>query len=473
MPKVLLPIHEGMNKAVDEMGLLTHGADMINVYVDELNNINRWPGYEEFADTGEAASVDGLFWWENQSRVIAVCNQKTFQITDSNGTIAEITGDTFETGSVRVKFSDFGSALYAANGGKINGISTSAVTVMADVDAPTSVTHVSILDRYLIGNEVNTGNFHWADVNAPTDWTGNYSEAEANPDRLVSLDVQNLNLYLLGKKTLEKWYDDGSTPFIRLYQGLVQSGTVASYSFTWCNAVQAFCWLDENRRVVMLEGGIAVPISLTINKYIQQFTTVSDAIGDYVEIVGRPFYILTFPSEEKVLAYDFISKNWYRLGSWNATSAEYDLYRGNCYCLAPAWNLNLMGDRANGKIYKLGSTIYDENGSTLRSLIQTAHYNHGAGSNRKYCNGIYVRLKRTQAASDDGTPDLMVQYRDDGNTTWSTARTLTMHSSSNTEFLAYTTRLGSYYSRQWRFYMTDSYPLCIVTVEEDVDIESD
>jgi hypothetical protein len=443
---------------------------MVNVYVDDLLNINRWPGYDEFADTGEASKVDGLFWWENQTRVIAQCNGKTFQITDSNGTIAEITGDTFEK-NTRVKYADFGSALYAANGANINGISTSAVTQMADGDAPTAVTHVAILDRYLIGNESSSGNFHWADVNAPTTWGGNYSEAEANPDNLVALDVQNLNIHLLGKKTLEKWYDDGSTPFIRLYQGLVQSGTVAAYSFTWCNSVQAFCWLDEYRRVVMLREGVAVPLSLSINKYIQEFTTVSDAIGDYVEIVGRPFYILTFPSEEKVLAYDFISKNWYRLASWNVTNSEYDLYRGNCYCLAPAWNKTLMGDRANGKIYELSSSTYDEDSSILRSLIQTAHYNHGSEERRKFCNGIYLRLKRTSQSPEDGTPDLMVQYRDDGNTTWNTARSLTMHSATNTEFLAFTTRLGSYYARQWRFYMTDSYPLCLVSATEDVDIE--
>uniref|UniRef100_A0A6H1ZKJ1 Uncharacterized protein n=1 Tax=viral metagenome TaxID=1070528 RepID=A0A6H1ZKJ1_9ZZZZ len=470
MPKVRLPIHEGMLKAVDEIGLVTHGADMVNVYVDELNNINRWPGYEEFCDTGESASVDGLFWWENEAIVIANCNGKTFQITDSAGTIAEIAGDTFEVGT-RVKYADFGAHLYGANGANINEIGTDAVAVIADVDAPTTVSHVSVLDRYLLANEMATGNFHWADVNAPTAWSANYAEAEANPDRLVALDVQNLTLGLLGKKTLEKWYDDGTTPFIRLYQGLVQSGTVAAYSMAWCDAVSAWCYLDQNRRVVQLQEGVPQVMSLTINKYIQNFTTVSDAIGDYVELVGRPFYVLTFPSEEIVLAFDFISKNWYRLGSWNIGTAEYDRYRGNCYCFALAWGLTLMGDRANGKIYKLSPTIYDEDGSVLRTMIQTAHYNHGSESSRKYSNGLYVRLKRTQTVSEDGTPDLMVQYRDDGNTTWSTARSLTMHSSSNTEFLAYTTRLGSYYARQWRFYMTDAYPLCLVSVEEDVDIE--
>ncbi len=465
-----LPIHEGINKAIDEVGLVTHGADMINVYVDDLLGVNRWPGYEEFADTGETAAVDGGYWWNSQSRAIAVCNGKTFQITDAIGTIAEISGDTFQTGT-RVKFSDFGSNLFGANGANINQITTSAVTQIADGDAPTTVSHVAILDRYLIGNETGSGNFHWSDVNAPLTWTANYSEMEANPDDLVALDVQNLNIVGLGKTTLEKWYDDGSTPFVRLYQGLVQSGTVAAYSFTWCPVINSFCWLDENRRVVMLQGGLTVPLSMTINKYIQGFTTVSDAIGDYVELVGRPYYVLTFPSETITLAYDFISKNWYRLGSWNSGTATYDRYRANCYWFCPDWNLTLMGDRANGKIYKLSPTTYDEDGSILRSIVRTAHYNHGTERLRKFCNGIYVRLKRTQAVSEDGTPDLMVRYRDNGNTSWNTAFTLTMHSTSNTEFVAYATSLGSYESRQWEFYMTDAYPLVLVSVEEDVDFE--
>lgn len=467
-----LPISAGISKAVDEVALRNHGADMINVYVDELQGINRWPGYEEFADTGESAGVDGGFWWQNQTRSIVLCNGKTFQITDSNGTIAEISGDTFEVGT-RAKFADFGSNLFAANGANINQITTSAVTQIADGDAPTAVTHVAVLDRYLIGNESGSGNFHWSDVNAPTVWSANYSEAEANPDSLVALDVQGLNIQLLGRSTFEKWYDNESGSFLRLYQGLIQSGTVAPYSFTWCSAMKSFCWLDESRRAVMMPvDGTPTIISVTINKYIQGFTTVSDAIGDYVELVGRPYYVLTFPSETETLVYDFISNNWYRLGSWNTGTATYDRYRGNCYWFCPDWNLTLMGDRSNGKIYKLSPTIYNEDGSTLRSLIRTAHYNHGTERLRKFCNGIYIRLKRTQTVSEDGTPDLIARYRDDGNTTWNTAFTMTMHSTSNTEFIAYATALGSYFSRQWEFYMTDEYPLVLVSAEEDVDLEA-
>ena len=470
MPKVRLPIHEGMAPARPEIGTVTHGADMVNVYVDELKQINRWPGYEEFASTGETGSVDGGFWWENQQRAIVNCNGKTFQITDENGTIAEIAGDAFEVGA-RVKYADFGTHLYGANGGAINQISTSAVTAIADVDAPTEVTHVAVLDRYLIGNEVGTGNFHWADVNAPTDWSGYYSEAESNPDSLVALDAQKLSLALLGKKTLEKWYNDGTTPFIRLYQGIVQSGTVAPYSFTWCEGLKTWCWLDESRKVIQLQDGIPASLSLTMNKYIQGFGIVSDARGDYVELSGRPYYVLTFPSEEVTLVYDFISSNWYRLGSWNSGSAKYDRYRANCYFSCPAWNLTLAGDRANGKIYKLSPTIFSENGAVLRSLIQTTPYNHGIDDKLKFCNGLTIKLKRTQTVTDGATPSLMLQYRDNGKTSWTSERTITIQSLTDTEFIARVNRLGSYYSRQWRFYMTDSYPLCLVSVDEDLDLE--
>ena len=471
MGLIRLPINQGMVKAVDEVGLSNYGAAMVDVYVDELGNINRRPGLVELCDLGTSAAVDGLFWWDEEQKVIAVSNGSTFEVTDSSGTIGMFTGDSFSVGT-RVTFADFGTALYAANGGAIKAISTSdTVTDMADVDAPTAVTHVAVMDRYLIANESGTGNFHWSDVNAPTDWSGYYAEAEGRPDDILALDAKNLELSFLGSKTLEIWDNDGVTPFIRLQQGFVQSGTVAKYSFTWCNGPQTFLWLDESRRVVELRGRTAVPISLSMNSYIQGFTSVSDAIGDYVEVSGRPSYVIQFPTEGKCLVWVFVASNWYEWGNWNSTTATYDRFRGNCYCLAPTWNLTLVGDRANGKIYKFSNTTYEDNSSTLRSVVRTAHYNHNTEVKRKFCNGIYCRLKRTNVVSVDDTPDLMVKYRNNGSSTWSNEQSITLQQVGDTEFRGKLSRLGSYYSRQWEFSLTDAYPLCLVSVEEDVEME--
>ena len=490
MPIVKLPINTGMVQAVDEIGLSTHGASMTDVYVDELGNINRRPGLVEFCDLGTSAKVDGLYWFNQKACIIAVSNGDAFVITDSLGTVSALTMsgppvDTdFVTGT-RVTFADFGSdgsdgyySCFAANGNKIHkilyniGLAVWApVTDMADADAPTVVTHVAFLDRYLLANEAATGNFHHADVGSPSAWGGNYNEAEASPDDLVALLVANREIYCLGKNSLEIFYNDGSSPFSRLSQGYVQRGTVAPYSFHYVNSQDALVWLDEYRQVVAAQGRTPVPLSLTMTKYIQSFSVVTDCIGDYVELTGRPYSVFRFPTEGKTLAFDYTTKNWYEWGNWNSGTATYDAFRGNCYAYSPDWNLTLVGDRANGKVYKFDSSTYTDNAGILRSSVRTAHYNHDTEVARKYCNALYMRVKRTSVVAVDGTPDLLVRYRDNGKTTWTDYADVTLQQVGGTEFRGKLTRLGSYYSRQWEFVLSDAYPLCLVSVEEDVEIE--
>jgi len=468
---VKLPISQSIVKAVDEVGLSTHGAAMIDCYVDELGNINRRPGYTELCDLRTSSPVDGLFWWEEKGWAIAVSAGNTYKITASNGAKSQIThDDTDFVSGTRVTFADFGTDIYAANGGKIKKIPSSGnVTDIADADAPTAVTHVAVLDRYLLANESGTGNFHWSDVNAPTTWGANYAEVEAKKDDLAAMIVENLEINLLGYTTLENWYNDGATPFIRSAQGYVSRGTVAPYSFVWLPAQSTFGWLDQNRQVVILQGRTPVSISLTMTKYIQGFSTVDDCISDYMELTGRPYWVLHFPSEAKTLVYDFTSAMWYEWGFWDMTVHE--RWRGNCFCLAPAWNKALIGDRANGKVYEIDSTEYDDDGRTMTLLIRTAHYNHGTEAKRKFCNSVTFRLKRTEVVSLDDTPDLFIYYRDDGDTSWKIGRAVTLQQVGNTEFRGKISRLGSYYSRQWMLTLSDDFPLCLVSMEEDVDIE--
>jgi hypothetical protein len=460
-----------MNQQVDEISLATHGAEMMNVYVDQLGNVNRFAGFEEFADTGTAAGVDALHWWVAQSRVVAISNGEVHQITDSTGTIAQISGDAFEVGT-RAKLDEHGTSLYGANGAGGLKITTSAVADMADPQVPAAISHMAVMDRYLFANELNSRNLHRSDVNAPDTWTSQYKEAESNYSNLVAFGIQNLQIYLLKKTALEVWdWDSTGAVLDRLPQGFVQSGTVAPYSFTWCPYKESYAWLDENRRVVVLNGVTAEPISLTMNAAIQDFGTVSDAIGDYMEIKGRPYYILHFPTEEKTLAYDFISKNWYYLGYWDSGTSTYKRHRMNCSCFCPDWNLTLIGDRANGKIYKMSPALYDDDGDTLRALIRTAHYNWGSEAQQKICNGLYFRLKRTNVVADDGTPDLVIRYRDEGATSWSNEKTVSLQQIGGTEFYAKVPGpIGRYRTRQWEVVLSDAYPLCLVSVEEDIEV---
>jgi len=477
---VNLPIHLGMVKAVDEVGLRTNNAALQDVYIDELGSVNRRPGLTEFVDLGTSAAIDGLFWWEKQDWVLAVSNGNTYKVTANDGTFAQITHDnTNWAAGGRITFADFGTAIYGADGAKIKKIPNSGNVIdMADVDAPTTVSHVAFLDKYLLANEVGSRNCHRSDVNAPDTWTAQTFASEAQYDDLKAIISADLRVLLLGDRTLEVWYNDGTTPFIREQQGFIQSGTIAPYSFTYCdNPINTLAWLDQMRNAVLLSGRSANVMSGTMTKYIQGFTTVTDARGDYMVLAGRPYYILSFPTEDKTLVYDFQNQFWYEWGYWNSIWSEYERWRGNCYCLAPAWNFSLVGDRANGKIYTIDNTEYTDDGDTLRSLIRTGHINHGYPGNNKKCNALHIRMKRTEVLVGSPAPEegsaitLMLRYRDNGITSWSTQKSITMSAQSGeTDYQATILQLGMYKSRQWEFVLTDDAALCITQVQEDVDI---
>jgi len=273
MPVVKLPINTGSNKAFDEVGLKTVGAALRDGVVDRLGNVNRRPGLSLFTDLSQAAGCDGLYWWSAQSIMLAIVNGKVFKITNASGANSDITGaggdDDPQVGTP-VTFADFGTNVYIANGSKIINVSTSTTAALTDAQAPTAVTHVAVLDRYLICTPGTSGNkfFEHSVVNDPTNWTGtDFFEAEAKPDAIKALSTARGFLYIPGAQTLEVWQNDGITPFVPLRQRGIERGIIAPYSWTLCTddkGNDTYFWLDNYSQVVRLNGSIAENVSPTM-----------------------------------------------------------------------------------------------------------------------------------------------------------------------------------------------------------------
>ena len=471
MPIKDIPINVGLNLAVDEVGLKTHNAAMHDCFVDELGGVNRRPGLVEFCDLGTSSPVDGIFWWGYYSYLIAVSGGLAFKVTASDGSIfSQLTGSVFTPGN-RVIFGDWDSSWFAADGGNIVKGDTTSVGEISDVDAPANISHIAVLDRYLLAGQTNSRRVWYPQVNDPDDWQAEYFSKDAQFDKLQATRVAGLEAYLIGERSMEVWHNDGSTPFVRLGQGFVQSGTVAPYSFVYCDAVSSFVWLDHERKVVMLNGRTPAVLSATMTKYIQSFSYVTDALGDYMVLAGRPYYKIDFPTEDKTLIWDFIKEQWYEWGYWNSGSASYERWRGNCYCLAPAWNFSLVGDKSNGKIYKVDPTVFTDDGDTIRMLNRTGHVDWDAPGTKKKSVALNLRLKRTQVATPPGPVQMVIQYRDNGATTWKTEKTITISTTAaDTEYRASIRQLGAYYSRQWQFIYTDPNVGCsLVQAQEEFE----
>lgn len=410
------------------------------------------PGLTLFSDLVESYAVDGLHFWVRQGQLIASCNSKLFRIT-SGGVASDVTGTAtdIEPG-VRPTFADaLGTNLYVAASGNIAELpAASSAADLTDAQAPPSVRFIAVLNQVLIALNDAAERFDWADAGAPTNWAGLYATAQSLPDLAKSLHVANGYVYIHGQNSLEAWRDDGST-FVREAQGVLQRGTNAHYSVKEINGV--FYWLDHTREVSRLNGfSIEVISNPALSRYLNQFTTIEDARGDYLKVEGRHFYVLSFPTEGKTLVFDIGLQQWYEWGYYNSTTAAYDAFIPNCIVDAPAWNKVLAGSRTTGKIYEIAGT--DDDGDAIRTLLRTDFVDRGNPDTWKTCNELVLLFKRADTTT---TPKTMtIKWRDDGSTTWQTSRDVEIEAQSATELKVNTRRLGHYKRRQWEFVMSDA-----------------
>tara|TARA_R100000093_G_C1945501_1_gene74280 strand:+ start:4120 stop:5535 length:1416 start_codon:yes stop_codon:yes gene_type:complete len=470
MPRVKIPINSKPYKNIDSASLSKLSDELYNGYIDEGGSSIRFPGLQDFVDLGTGSNKfnQGIYWWDYKKIFIAVNDGRVFKITDKVGTFTEITGDKLG-GNNRVVFTDNGSTLVMANGGKmVFTDGTTNTSFIGDTDAPTAVSHVSFLDQYILAIENETGKLWHSEVNDYSNWGAlNFVSAESLPDKLVAMTAFYREIYLLGTQSTEVFYNDETTPFSRLSGGFTQRGCIAGN--TLVRADNTLFWLDEDRRFVRLEGRTPKIMSTPFDKLISTFATVTDAVADDVTVEGKNFYIIHFPTEDETICYDYFLNSWSRLGNWVSKTGVFERWLGNSHAKSPDWGINLVGSRKDGQIYKLTSNSYTYDGNTIRFLRSTGNIDHDTSA-RKISYRITIRLRRGEGTAT-ADPVIMIRYKDDGNLNWSNFLQGSLGKLGDNDFFVTFEPMGIYRTRQYEISVTDQVPFVLVSAEEDVEVE--
>lgn len=467
MSKVKIPFNGKVYQNIDDVELTGISPYLMDGWVDEKGCTHRRPGLDLFVDLGTAAKVDGLYWDDNFQKLFAVSNGKIFAVTDKEGTNSNITGNGLNAGT-RPSFTSNGTYVVMANGGKMITYNNSGTTTyMADTDAPDAVTCVGYLDTYILANHTNEAKFYWSGVNALTWDALDFVTAESKPDYVKAMGVAWREVLLAGSTSLEFWYDDGTTPFSRLEGAFIERGILAPYSLKAIDNTWFF--VDNERHVTRLDGRTPKVISTPFDKTLQSCEGLSSAKGSHITISGKALYVLQVPTENRTFVYDYKNDDWAEWGYWNSTKAEYEAWIGECVEYVPAWNLHLVGSRKDGKIYKMSTSYYDDDGNIMRTARRTGYIDHDTLAKKK-CNSLTIKFKKGIGQTSGGTPYVMIKWRDDGKTTWSNEHWLSLGKVGETEFITTLDRLGIYRSRQYEIAVTDAVPLIIVDAEADVDL---
>jgi len=466
MPTLPIPFSP-LNKSVDKPSIVFNQDARDGYWMEYLSPDGpqmiwaKRPGLTLFCDINEGTRIDGVHYWVRQQKLIAVTNGKVF-IVEPNGSFSDVTGSGKPEKLVRPTFTDIlGSAVYFANSGKIIKVPSSGTTAyIADTSAPTSVRFVGALNKKLVALNDGSEQCDWSEAGDPDNWTGQFASVEGQPDIVRSMKSSGGYLYFHGQSSIEVWRDDGIT-FIREGQGAIQRGCSAPYSVVDINGT--FFWLDDNREVCTMTGfTLGVVSNPALSRYLRSFGTVSDALGDYLKVEGRHFYVLTFPNEEKTLVYDIGLKMWYEWGYWDSIAAEYDAWRGFCVTDATDWGKVLVGDRGASKIYEVSGTT--DAGDTIRTMLVTDQVDRGSPGTWKVCHELTLRFKRADTAYTPKT--MVINYRDDGATEWSDDIIAPIEAAGKTDLVVNIRRLGKYKTRIWRFVLSDASQAAMISAVE-------
>jgi hypothetical protein len=244
---------------------------------------------------------------------------------------------------------------------------------------------VDFLDTFLVFNKPGTPQFYISGSLATTFDPLDFANKESFSDLLVTLIVAKREIWLLGDRTCEVWYDAGaafsttdptvatSFQFAEVQSVFVDHGIRAKYSVATYDDTIYWLTYDRAGQGYVLAGANYQTKRISTFAIEQAFTTytrIDDAIGFVYSLGGHVFYVLTFPHADVTWVYDITTGLWHEWLWIDVNGAEHR-HRANC-----AYAINgmvVVGDWENGNLYAVETTAGTDNGATIKRLRGFPH----------------------------------------------------------------------------------------------------
>lgn len=303
-----------------------------------------------------------------------------------------------------------------------------------------------------------TSPIYWDGV-APFD--GTYFALKDNAhDNIVTLTIQNREVWVIGSETTEVWYNAGNQyfPFSRLQGTMQQIGCAATASLSRHRT--GLIWLGSsergNNQVLQYEGYAATVISNPAMAYqINQYTTISDAHSYVYSEEGHDFYVLIFPTANATWVYDLTTGEWHNRASYNPVSGTFNRQRANC--AISFQNTVIAGDYATGQIYWQSRSVYVDGNYPLVSVRRASHMWDQENRARMRHTRLEIEFK-PGSAQQTGTftnPQAILTWSDDGGQTFGNDHFASLGQSGQTKNRCIWRRLGIARDRVYQVTVSD------------------
>jgi hypothetical protein len=325
---------------------------------------------------------------------------------------------------------------------------------------PSNISFIGISSGYLIALEDETQTIHYSVVDEPWQYDTDFVQANQAPDDGTALKIYANDIYVAGRRSIQTFVNDGSTPFVPSSYGDISTGCIARFSFIEIDGTWIF--IDNQRRLVALPIGGREPqvLSESLNTFLKTIPDVQDAESDEVTIDGITYYVCRFIASEKSFMLNINSKTWTEVDYNN--SGVYRALNQIQATYVPRWDFVIAGTE-EGTIERLDSNYGDDASVSMTGYVRSPRMQT---PQRVIVRSLVIGLTKVATVISAGSASLTVRWRDDGGD-WSTARTITMDDRTKTDFVKTIYRLGSYrQNRQYEFSVDNLWPYAIQRVEQ-------
>lgn len=321
---------------------------------------------------------------------------------------------------------------------------------------------VAFIDGWLIFNRPGTQTFY---TTAPVPYTILFDPLffalkDSSSDNLITLHEINRELWLVGERTSEIWFNAGGAQFAfqRIPGAAPPIGCSAVHSIAQVG--DSLMWLGKNAQgenvVVQTQQYTWKAVStVAVSKAIASYPLVGDAIGYAYEDQAHLFYVLTFPTADTTWVFDATTGKWHQRLSFDDTQGAFHRHRSNCFM--DFQNLRLVGDYQSGQIHNMSRQFFTDAGEPLVALRRCPHIWSPENRQRVFHASIQIEFApgvglQTGQGVD---PQAMLKWSDDGGASFGTEHWTTIGKAGRTKNRALWRRLGQARDRVYEVRISD------------------
>jgi len=383
--------------------------------------LNKRPGLTLHRSYG-AGNGRGAAWFRN--RFYVAVDGKIWEDSATPTSVITLTDATTKVGMLVANSSTVGDYLFICDGtsGWIID-SAGVVTAITDPDFPTPhIPTPTFIDGYVLlakGSDVYN-----CVLDTPTSWaSGEYLSAEMFPDPIVALARQNNQVVVFGSSSIEFFYDAANTsgsPLNRNESSTIQMGAAFPYAIYQNEKTFIFTGQSESggRAVWQVEGFQPKKISDEyIDRILDKESDNLNVHGFGFRTMGHLFYLVNLPTLNRTLVYDTEEKLWHE---WSTNSSgTHAEFEGN-YMVDNQSGSAYILHRTNGKLYKLDTTKYTDDGTLIITEIITNRYDMNTYK-RKFMTNIRVVGDRYSVGNS-----VDLRWTDTDYVSWSNYKNITL-----------------------------------------------